>query len=268
MFTLVSYNVLAAAYVRPEWYPCSPPHFLLPEQRLLSLAEKLVELNADILCLQEVEQNSFGVFEQRLAPLGYVGEFAMKANGRPDGCAIFLRRAEVKCARMVRQVFADAHLTRARHPSGHIAQIAVLRVAGRMLGVANIHLKWDPPDKRREEQFGLFQANQILEHGMTLAPECEGWIICGDFNAAKDSDPLRAFELAGFKPSHSAERHGATCNANRRARMIDFVLHDAALRVTPQPLAGVDDETALPGPGQPSDHVPVGVAIEWVAGVS
>ncbi len=263
MFTVASYNVLAPAYLKPEWYPFTKAELLDPERRLPALAEKLVELSADILCLQEVEEAAFAVCERRLSPLGFTGKLMLKMDGRPDGCAIFVRDREIALERVSRLVYDDARL--ARRASGHIAQMAVLKVGSRYLGVANTHLKWDAPQMPLDRQYGYLQARQILDSGLQIAPECESWIVCGDFNVTENSDVLRAFQAAGFAASHREQVHGATCNANRRARMLDFVLHDAALRAMPRPLALVENDTALPGPDQPSDHVPVVVEMQWTS---
>lgn len=48
-FTVATYNVLATAYIRPEWYPFSPKALLDPFHRIPALVEHLVRLRADIL---------------------------------------------------------------------------------------------------------------------------------------------------------------------------------------------------------------------------
>src|SRR5262249_31533915 len=109
------------------------------------------------------------------------------------------------------------------------------------------------------------QIRQLLRERSRHAPECSGWVICGDLNAPPDSAVVRALREAGFEFSHVGCGPAATCNPNRRAKMIDFVVHDATLRAEPLPLPAVGDETPLPGPGQPSDHVPVLSQLEWRA---
>ena len=74
---------------------------------------------------------------------------------------------------------------------------------------------------------------------------------------------MHAFLRAGFTFTHATQRFGATCNANRKAKMIDYIFHQASLRAHPVPLAAVGDTTPLPGPTEPSDHVPVVAQFEW-----
>jgi mRNA deadenylase 3'-5' endonuclease subunit Ccr4 len=90
-FSVASYNVLADAYIYPEWYPATPPSVLDPSWRQSALVRHLAELSADVLCLQEVEAERFAVFDAHLRPLGYSGHYARKGGSKPDGCATFVR---------------------------------------------------------------------------------------------------------------------------------------------------------------------------------
>jgi mRNA deadenylase 3'-5' endonuclease subunit Ccr4 len=52
---VATYNVLATAYIEPTRYPLTPPEWLDATTRLPALTAHLIRLDADILCLQEVE---------------------------------------------------------------------------------------------------------------------------------------------------------------------------------------------------------------------
>ncbi|MGA9828697.1 MAG: hypothetical protein WBQ57_10260, partial [Rhodanobacteraceae bacterium] len=54
-FSIASYNVLADAYVRPDWFPRTSPALLEPGARTAAIAERVAGLGVDIVCLQEVE---------------------------------------------------------------------------------------------------------------------------------------------------------------------------------------------------------------------
>lgn len=87
-FTVATYNILANAYIRPAWYPHTPPEMLVAAQRGPALVRHIIGLAADILCLQEVEDGMFTALEEGLRPCGYTGHLTKKARGKPDGCAI------------------------------------------------------------------------------------------------------------------------------------------------------------------------------------
>ena len=86
-FTVATYNVLASAYLRREWYPNSPPNVLDNEPRKRALASYITRLDADLICLQEVEEDAFGLIDHALTPRGFTGIYSQKSRGRPDGCS-------------------------------------------------------------------------------------------------------------------------------------------------------------------------------------
>jgi mRNA deadenylase 3'-5' endonuclease subunit Ccr4 len=260
-FMIATYNVLATAYLKPDWYPLSPPELLDPLHRTPALVEHMVRFRADILCLQEVEPTVYAVIDRRLSPLGYAGSFALKGQNKPDGCATFVLTRAFERVRSVRVEYHDAG---AGSPdSGHVAQIHVLRDGQRFLGIANTHLKWDTPSLSLEERYGYRQLIQLLQECRRHGSECTGWAICGDFNVTPDNSLVGVLHKAGFQFSHVNYRRAATCNAHRRAKMLDFVFYSTALHAEPVALPAVRDETPLPGPDQPSDHVAVLTKFEW-----
>jgi endonuclease/exonuclease/phosphatase family metal-dependent hydrolase len=264
-FTVATYNVLATAYIKPEWYPFTPRELLDPARRLPALVEHVAQFGADVVCLQEVEGALYAALDRRLSALGYTGSLAKKGHNKPDGCATFFRSNAFEPVRVVRVEYRDADAGRPN--SGHVAQILVLKEGPRSLGVANTHLKWDLAGVPRDQRFGLRQVRQLLRKRGRLGPECSGWVICGDLNVTPDSDVMDALRNAGFESSHAVYPWAATCNPNRRAKVIDYILHDGALRSEPLALPPVDDDTPLPGPGQPSDHVAVMARMDWRAGI-
>jgi mRNA deadenylase 3'-5' endonuclease subunit Ccr4 len=260
-FTLATWNILADAYIKPEYYPFTAARWFDPESRWPRLVETLAELNVDLACLQEVEDETFAVLREGLTAHGYQGQFAPKGRNRPDGCAAFWRTSRFVPDQVLRLEYDDSQ--DAQGPSGHIAQILVVRYAERFLGIANTHIRWDPANTPRARKIGVRQVRQLLEERQRLAPECAGWIICGDFNATPTSDVIAEMRSAGMESSHRARPRDYTANAHRKAKVIDFLFHDANLRSDPQPVAPINDRTPLPGPGHPSDHVPVVATFEW-----
>lgn len=259
-FIVATYNVLAPAYIRPEWYPHTPAELLRSEHRLPALAEYLVRLDADILGLQEVQADAFEAIERPLDTAGFAGRLTLKQQGKPDGCATFVRRALARWVREAALAYDDADP--GGRPSGHIAQIAVLEVEGKLLGIANTHIRWDPPDTPRDRLISLRQVQQLVAARAQLAPECAGWIIGGDFNATPDSAAVAAAIAVGLSFTHAANP-APTCNANQRAQVVDYLFFDAALAASPLPLPVVTDETPLPSADQPSDHVAVAAIFDW-----
>jgi mRNA deadenylase 3'-5' endonuclease subunit Ccr4 len=260
-FTVATYNVLATAYIRAEWYPNTPVALLDASHRTPALVGHVAALEADVLCLQEVERDVFAALEEHLRPQGYAGVFAGKAQGRPDGCATFFRTAVFTFIEATRVEYRDA--PDARADSGHVAQLVRLQHARRTLGVANTHLKWDPPATPRDAQYGYRQATQLLAECDARA--ATAWIVCGDLNATPGSDVVTALRAAGLQFTHQDEAQAHTCNSNATAKTIDYLFYSPALRSTPAVLPVVGDHTPLPGRDQPSDHIAVSARFEWAA---
>jgi endonuclease/exonuclease/phosphatase family metal-dependent hydrolase len=261
-FTVATYNVLAGAYVRPEWYPRTPAPLLAPEHRIPALAEHLAALDADLFCLQEVEETVMDALRRPLARQGYgTAAFLLKDLGKPDGCAFFLRDGRFASPRFSPVRYADD--AEGQPPSGHVALVLAAEVEGRCLALANTHLKWDPPGTPRERQYGYRQVCRLLEARQELVPEAEGWIVCGDLNVTAQSEVVRALQEAGFSATPPVGSGGPTANPNGRAKRIDWLFHDEALTAEPLPRPVVEDDTPLPGPGEPSDHVAVASRFNW-----
>ena len=253
---VATYNVLAQSYLRREWYQNSPAEALDPSARLEALTRRLIELDADILCLQEVEGPVFSALEGALAPRGYAGSFLQKGRGKPDGCATFLREARLELERRGGIVYLDGD-----PPSGHVAQVAATRFAGSLLGVIDTHVRWDQPDKAPAEHVGCRQARQLIAEHRQLFPGCRGWVVAGDFNATPDSDVVAAMLAGGFRSAHPSDL--ATCNANNKAKLIDYLFVSERLGASPLAPPKIDGDTPLPGPGEPSDHLPLVAELWW-----
>jgi endonuclease/exonuclease/phosphatase family metal-dependent hydrolase len=142
--------------------------------------------------------------------------------------------------------------------SGHVALLAALEQDGFCVGVANTHLKWDPPGTPRAARWGYREIAEFLdERDRAVEPRCDHWIVCGDFNVTADSDVIEALTAAGFRDAYRGCEHMNTCNANHNARRIDFLMHTAGLTARPVALPPIDDHTPLPSETEPSDHVAI-----------
>src|SRR5947207_1747478 len=159
-FSLATYNILAQAYITPARYPRTPATVLASTWRRPALVRYVVALAADVLCLQEVEDETFAALQQVLEPLGYSGHLVKKGGGKPDGCATFIRHSALTLRRVQLLMYTDG--SGAEPHSGHLALIVLLEYRGRALGIVNTHLLWDPPDTPRDQQHGYRQISQLL----------------------------------------------------------------------------------------------------------
>jgi CCR4-NOT transcription complex subunit 6 len=259
-FTVATYNVLASAYIQSGWYRRTPALVLEPTWRVPALVQHVLKLGAEIICLQEVEPETFVALRTTLGEQGYGGQYARKLAQRPDGVALFYRRAifELLSARVL--AFSDG----AGGPdSGYVALIALLRSADGILGVINTHLMWDAAGTAPAAQIGLRQARQLLTENESCAADARGWIVSGDFNVTPQSQLVALMEQAGFRYAHRDLPDVYTCNIGAKARLIDYLFHSAQLRAEPFAPTRIDDKTILPSAHEPSDHVPIMATFNW-----
>ncbi|KAI5066267.1 hypothetical protein GOP47_0018891 [Adiantum capillus-veneris] len=93
-FRLVSYNILAQSYVKSAYFPHSPSPCLRWKVRSKALLERLLSFEADILCLQELDEfESF--FKGQLDSHGYSSIYVKRPGKKKDGCGIFYRSSRL-----------------------------------------------------------------------------------------------------------------------------------------------------------------------------
>jgi mRNA deadenylase 3'-5' endonuclease subunit Ccr4 len=262
-FTVAAYNVLASAYIHRSRYARTPAMVLNPAWRVPALVRAVSALKADLLCLQEVEVESFAALRTSLGMMGYGAQYARKYAGRPEGCAIFYRANEFDLLSVRVIPYADG--AGIATDTGHIALTALFQSTGGILGVINTHLTWDPPSTPTEAQVARRQTKQLLtEYEKTLS-DARGWILAGDLNVTPDSEIVAMIERAGLRFAHNGLTGVFTCNVNSDARMIDYIFGSSALVAEPQLPPVIDDKTILPSAEQPSDHVPIIAKFDWNA---
>ena len=224
---VVTYNVLA---------DCTLHHFPNPAATVLQryartplIIEYLTSSNADIICLQEVDQIMYNAIQKAL--FGYAAShLSLNKDGR-FGCAMFSKVSHIVCKSFY---FND--------DSGRVAQIAKIGETS----IINVHL-----DFKKNHQ-------QIRELVKEAGPNA---VLCGDFNASFNSGTLRIAQEAGFGTLSA----GPTINTNGRAKVIDFILTRGKAHVTSLDTAiQVEDDTQLPSQTQGSDHVAVIAEIKGI----
>jgi protein angel len=262
-FTAATYNVLATAYLGRGDYAAVPAAVLDPDRRTAALVRHVAALDADLLCLQEVEADVLAALRAGLEPVGHDGLCEFKGRGKPDGCATFFRTGVFALQKAERLEYRDDEKGPGRH-SGFVALLLALGHAGRRLGVANTHLRWDRPGTPRHGQVGHRQAVELLEACRRFDPPCDGWIVCGDFNRGPASDVVATFREAGLTFAHAGRPHVRSAVANRRASLIDYLFHTSGLTARPVDPPPVDDRTVLPSADEPSDHLALAATFDWV----
>lgn len=249
---IASYNILATTYIRPEWYPNIVPEHLDWAARKELLVKHLFDLNADVLCLQEVEGSAFDELFPVLKHRGYQGIFGRKGFGRIDGCATFFRSREFEFQGGNTVIFSDHG--KSGRSSGHVALILKLEHNEQLFGIVNTHIRWNPPERALNVHRGYHQVKELINDYLT-DKKVDHWILCGDFNAEEETPVIQLIEHAGFIDAYR-ELKSPTISKDGLAR-VDYIFHSPTLRSRPVAIDRITEETLMPSITQPSDHLAI-----------
>lgn len=205
--SILSYNILCDKYATASQYGYTPAKALLWETRRdLILAEILVQ-DIDVICLQEVDRESFqDFFQYQLAAKDYKGIFYPKSRAKTmaekeaklvDGCAIFYKARKFICIDKMVVDFGSTAINRldmkGEHdifnrvmPRDNISVVAFLenRFTGSRVMIGNAHIYWDPAF----EDVKLVQVAILMEQ---IAKRAQDWSArppCTDKTLFRHSD--------------------------------------------------------------------------------
>jgi mRNA deadenylase 3'-5' endonuclease subunit Ccr4 len=278
--SLVTWNLLAPLYARESKYPWSKQHldWSLREPKII---EQLALIDADIICLQEIQVDLWDHFSSQLQELGY-HDGVLQEMGR---------RHPVANAILVRQ-----GLSILRTESRSRALIAVIldeEKSSSPLYLANVHL-----DAGCTEDADVTRLNQVrslckrlknqISKDISLKASSDSPIIVitGDCNVLRGS-PLYTLLKTGSTRDPSGNEitvpyllplHDAYLNhpppwgpdvrmSYRSGHLLDYVwVSDAIDVLRTMPVAN-DTETVepkdWPSAKHPSDHIPIGAILSW-----
>ncbi|KAM0019521.1 putative poly(A)-specific ribonuclease [Helianthus debilis subsp. tardiflorus] len=94
-FRLVSYNILAQAYVKSSVFPHSPSPCLKWKARSPVILDVLKSLDADILCLQELDEYD-KFYKEKIEQNDYSSIYIKRSGRKLDGCGIFYKHKRLE----------------------------------------------------------------------------------------------------------------------------------------------------------------------------
>lgn len=204
-FSVMSYNILSQDLLQDNAYlyrHCSPA--VLPwNHRLPNLLAEIQQHDADILCLQEVQEDHYkNQIKPALQALGYQCEYKKRTGRKPDGCAVVFKSSRLSLLSSNPVEYfrpGDALLDR-----DNVGLVVLLRPndaegqsnPSAFICVANTHLLYNP----RRGDIKLAQLAILLAEISRLSRLPDGSsnpvVLCGDFNSTPWS-PLYSFLTTG-----------------------------------------------------------------------
>ena len=300
-FSIATWNCLADGLTRD--FTHAPPDLLAWPSRAPQILDELTSLDADVLCLQEINR------VESLAPLNLTHAllFAPKLRspalefGAPGcGTALLVRRARFDVVDVETVYFkADASTL-----SNQNAIVTILRdklsADGRLIVVASTHLK--AGEGEEYSSLRVFQVEQLVAHARGARMRAEGAegtapvpiFIAGDFNTRPGEAPYASLlttlpgTASAFNVLHRPERgvegvggyadgepawttfkfrgHEGAAGGKEKRACIDYIFFSAGaalVGVRALPTAEQAGALGLPNASFPSDHVPLAALFAW-----
>ncbi|XP_038616894.1 protein angel homolog 2 isoform X1 [Tachyglossus aculeatus] len=202
-FSVMSYNILSQDLLEDNshLYTHCRQSLLNWSYRFPNILKEIKHWNADVLCLQEVQENHYKrEIRPSLESLGYHCEYKVRTGRKPDGCAI--------CFKFSKFALVSANPVEFyRHnipllDRDNVGLVLLLQpkfqctATPAALCVANTHLLYNP----RRGDIKLTQLAMLLAEIASVSHQKDGRfcpiIICGDFNSVPGS-PLYSFLREG-----------------------------------------------------------------------
>jgi endonuclease/exonuclease/phosphatase family metal-dependent hydrolase len=183
---ICSWNILAAAYANCKVFPDVEPSVIAWPRRRPLIAAALERLNADVLCLQEVDRP----FEELGLEQDYDYVRAQRPDMRADGCIIAWRKRDFNILHKEEISFddylpevadeSDVEATQ-RFRRGNCAVLARLQPIGeRPFVVATAHLCWEAGCEDVRQLQAEVLLKKLEPHSTKLGHRA---VLCGDLNA-------------------------------------------------------------------------------------
>ncbi|XP_064382711.1 protein angel homolog 2-like isoform X3 [Halichondria panicea] len=215
--SVLCYNILAQDLIKRNMclYSQRLPHHLDWMFRRRNLVIELDQQNADIVCLQEVQEEAYkSFFLPHLITRGFAGLYKRRTGSHTDGCALFYKQDKLTLIEHRKLEYRKSFKVLNRDNVGIIAKFSTTGCTGveGMFCVATTHLLFNP----KAGEVKLAQLGYLLAelHRMATIPDRDCLlpvILCGDFNslpnshlvnfitsAKLDYSEISAAEVAGF----------------------------------------------------------------------
>ncbi|XP_010148893.1 PREDICTED: protein angel homolog 2 isoform X2 [Eurypyga helias] len=201
-FTVMSYNILSQNLLEDNshLYKHCRQRLLIWTYRFPNILQEIKQLDADVLCLQEVQEDHYRTeIKSSLESLGYHCEYKVRTGRKPDGCAICFKTSKFSLISSNPVEFFRHDIPLLDRDNVGLVLLLQPRLpckTNAAVCVANTHLLYNP----RRGDIKLTQLAMLLAEIASVAPQEDGTfcpiIICGDFNSVPGS-PLYRFIKEG-----------------------------------------------------------------------
>ena len=275
-FSIMQWNALASCCATTWKYPSVDSKYVDFNYRRELLKKEIASFNADIVCLEEVDQKDVEFFNSIFYEKEY-HRFFSKKNFSEDGVCLFVRKTFE-----IVESEAFTHLkANDRDPDNQVSHAAILKYTSQnedyyiLVGVSHLQAFkfYGYIRKRQAAQLVAHLERKKQEYSKLLGGKQEKicTIVCGDLNDYPNSLPIQE-----FRSSKDLDLKSAFDDAKFTVYRIfpiipklfsigipykgtvDFILHSGNLVVTKKAEDPTDEEVGnkgLPSSQYPSDHL-------------
>ena len=254
---ILSYNILANIYIKPEYYPGADHSFLEWHIRKKYLFDYILKFKADIICLQEYEDLELKAW---FTQYGYQSIIYIDQNHSKVGLAIFYLADKLELVSAEKTKLAD---------SQQAAIIAKFNNGHKEFIIINTKIRWVPQEIQKTTYAGYQQIKWLLlsklpmfvKDSNSIAPtaghDTTGEIIiCGDFNADHHGSIYQLFMQHNLQDIFRDNPYN-TVKANNQANRVDFCFASSNLKYLAVNITGLNNQDIVPSATIPSDHLPL-----------
>ena len=214
---ILTYNILSptlASYDNYKYHKHCPKKYIIWSYRKKLLLKKIISSKADIVCLQEIQNDIFQNFIPILYKYGYIGIFAPKnkkiINNNIDGCAIFILNKyqfiqfkslnyQNSYKKFLKKNNLKNDIIRANKPMSAIICLIKKINSKFTFALCTLHLIADPtiPDVKLLQTICTLNELSIMSNSGTIP-----YILCGDFNSLPDSSVYNTITTGKINYKH------------------------------------------------------------------
>lgn len=293
---LASWNLLAPCYARPSKYAWCDHEDLDWEYRKSMIVPRLLEMDADVICLQEVQVDLWQDFYEMFREHDYNGVIQNVTRGHnvasalliKDSCPLQLERMESRSRVLIavlqdpkhddhKVYLANVHLEAGEKEGDNMQRYHQLKSLFKRLSrqIQADDIMLDEASIIMAGDFNMLRTNPLhsfLTQGLLQSPEQLKNLPA--FSTIQLCDAYLDFQDSGCEP-RSSKLHFASANKERdqlrrtyaMGHVLDYVWHSPSLTVKDSllfhPLACNNIPQKWPSRDHPSDHLPIGVDFEW-----
>jgi endonuclease/exonuclease/phosphatase family metal-dependent hydrolase len=239
--SVASYNCLANDYLHywnGKLTPAQQSYTQQPGQRLSDVVQRIQQLNADVVCLQEISASESTAYTNLLGYQGYVGVYEQFAN-KPDGVAIYIKAAKFKAA--IKDVLPYSDTTGRKALFLHLTTHQ-----GAEVDVVSTHFQGGAQNRTTAN-------SQIQDLVQKVQQTARRTVVCADCNFTPEDPRFQAMNQH-FYDTLNGQSIPTSMNDKTPLRL-DYIWHTAFVSPVSATVCGNIHQFLTSA--EPSDHVPL-----------